>query len=238
MCPDTACNRVDGCRVFQALLCRLQARTQAAVAVALSGDVQQALEWEAHQQLLPPPPLTPALVQQWRYAAWVWTILATGFCISLWPLADIMMMLFALEQLPLIFLHHRARMRASSTPDSLSSRMAPLLMPRCLATAQGAAGEPPGHGAGAGHPVAQHAVQRGLARGAAAAAARHHGAAGPPGRLPLCPAANRPPLMRRHTLSQHLVAMKAAERCITRCRTTGKATLPGVSPRLDLDPPQ
>ena len=50
------------------LLCCPQARTQAAVAVALSGDVQQALEWEAHQQLLPPPPLTPALVQQWRYA--------------------------------------------------------------------------------------------------------------------------------------------------------------------------
>lgn len=55
-------------RVWQLLLWCPQARTQAAVAVALSGDVQQALEWEAHQQLLPPPPLTPALVQQWRYA--------------------------------------------------------------------------------------------------------------------------------------------------------------------------
>lgn len=45
----------------------VQARTQAAVAVAASGGMQQALDWDAAQQLLPPPSLTPALVQQWRY---------------------------------------------------------------------------------------------------------------------------------------------------------------------------
>ena len=205
--------------------------------MALSGDVQQALEWEAHQQLLPPPPLTPALVQQWRYAAWVWTIPATGFCISLWPLADIMMMLSTLEQLPLVFLHHRARMQASSTPDSLLSRMTHLLMPRYLATVQGAAGEPPSHGAGAGHPVAQHAVQRGPARSAAAAAARHHGAAGPPGRLSLCTATHCPPLMRRRCQTTGSSAVRAATSCATRCQQISRGTLPQMSPPgLDLDP--
>lgn len=64
---DTAWTQAAIAAVSKAdCLVMAQARTQAAIALACTGDIAYAVEWEAQQQKLPPPSLAPAVVNQWR----------------------------------------------------------------------------------------------------------------------------------------------------------------------------